>query len=138
MDDFSNIRGFGQGIDIPFSDVRRTYWQLDSKMVKAPSLLLLLGCQSGLIRADFQAHNINEDIAIGTPLLRVNASDADIRFSVSDDHFAVDSNGVISSNKRMDADGNNGYYEFRVTMTVPVRIYTKNTNDEEPRFSQQV
>jgi len=68
----------------------------------------------------------------------VNASDADIRFSVSDDHFAVDSNGVISSNKRLDADGNNGYYEFRVTMTVPVRIYTKNTNDEEPRFSQQV
>lgn len=107
-------------------------------MVKAPSLLLLLGCQSGLLQADFQAHNINEDIAVGTPLLRVNASDDDIRFSVSDDHFAVDSNGVISSNKRLDADGNNGYYEFRVTMTVPVRIYTKNTNDEEPRFSQQV
>ena len=108
------------------------------KLVKASSLLLLLCCRCELIQADFQAHNINEDIAIGTPLLRVNASDADIRFSVSDDHFAVDSNGVISSNKRLDADGNNGYYEFRVTMTVPVRIYTKNTNDEEPCFSQQV
>ena len=113
-------------------------------MVKASSLLLLLGCQSGLIRADFQAHNINEDIAIGTPILRVNPSDADITtpsditYSVSDSHFAVDSDGVISSNKRLEADGNNGYYEFSVTMTVPVRIYTKNTNDEEPHFSQQV
>ena len=68
----------------------------------------------------------------------MNASDADITYSVSDDHFSVDSNGVLSSNKRLDADSNDGYYEFRVTMTVPVRIYTKNTNDEEPRFSQQV
>ena len=79
-----------------------------------------------------------ENIAIDTPILRVNASDADITYSVSDDHFSVDSSGVISSNKRLDADSNDGYYEFRVTMTVPVRIYTKNTNDEEPRFSQQV
>ena len=110
-------------------------------MVKASSLLLLLGCQSGLIRADFQAHNINEDIAIGTPILRVNPSDvipSEVFYSVSNSNFAVDSDGVISSNKRLEADGNNGYYEFSVTMTVPVRIYTKNTNDEEPHFSQQV
>ena len=107
------------------------------KLVESSSLLLL-ACQSGMMSGDFQAHDINEDIAIGTPILRVNASDADITYSVSDDHFSVDSNGVISSNKRLDADSNDGYYEFRVTMTVPVRIYTKNTNDEEPRFSQQV
>ena len=107
-------------------------------MLEASSLLLLLACQSGLIQADFQAHNIDEDIAIGTPILKVNALDADIRYSVSNDYFAVDSDGVISSNRRLDADSNDGYYEFLVTMTVPVRIYTKNTNDEEPRFSQQV
>ena len=107
------------------------------KLVESSSLLLL-ACQSGMMSGDFQAHDINEDIAIGTPILRVNASDADITYSVSDDHFSVDSNGVISSNKRLDADSNDGYYEFRVTMTVPVRIYTKNTNDEEPRFFQQV
>ena len=108
-------------------------------MVEAlPCLLQLLSCKIGPIRADFQAHNIDEDIAIGTPILRLNTSDNDISFSVSDDHFTVDSDGVISNNKRLDADSNDGYYEFLVTMTVPVRIYTKNTNDEEPRFSQQV
>ena len=111
---------------------------LGMKMLEASSLLLLMACQSGLIQADFQAHNIDEDIAIGTPILKVNALDADIRYSVSNDYFAVDSDGVISSNRRLDADSNDGYYEFLVTMTVPVRIYTKNTNDEEPRFSQQV
>ena len=131
------------------------------KMAEASFLLFLIGCQSVVIQADLQAHNIKEDIEIGTPILRyfyitnrywklklfelekhsflrVNASDVDITYSVSNDNFAVDSGGVISNNKRLDADGNNGYYEFLVTMTVPVRIYTKNTNDEEPRFSQQV
>jgi len=108
------------------------------KMVEPSFLLFLIGCQSLVIQADLQAHNIREDIEIGTPILRVNASDVDITYSVSNDNFAVDSDGVISNNKRLDADGNNGYYEFLVTMTVAVRIYTKNMNDEEPTFSQQV
>lgn len=48
----------------------------------------------------------------------------------------------------MDADNNNAYYEFVVTAkdkgepaktgTATVRVYTKNKNDEEPKFSQQV
>ena len=107
-------------------------------MLEAFFLLILLAWQIGLIQADLQAHNIDEDIAIGTPILKVNAMDADITYSLSNDYFAVDSDGVISNNRRLDADSNDGYYEFRVTMTVPVRIYTKNTNDEEPRFSEQV
>ena len=103
---------------------------------------------------DYQAHNIDEDIPIGTSILKVKASDADsgsnadIAYSVSDDHFAVDSDGLITNNRRLDADSNNAYYEFQVTAkdkgepsrtgTATVRIYTENKNDEEPRFSQQV
>lgn len=103
---------------------------------------------------DYQAHNIDEDIQIGTSILKVKASDADsgsnadIAYSVSDDHFAVDSDGLITNNRRLDADSNNAYYEFQVTAkdkgepsrtgTATVRIYTENKNDEEPRFSQQV
>ena len=93
-------------------------------MVKASSLLLLLVSQSGLVGADFQAHDINADLQLAHLSL-----DADITYFVSDNYFSVDSNGVISSNKRLDADSNNGYYDFLVTMTVPVRIYTKNTNN---------
>ena len=69
-----------------------------------------------------QAHNIDEDIPIGTSILKVKASDADsgsnadIAYSVSDDHFAVDSSGVISNNRRLDADSNNAYYEFQVQL----------------------
>ena len=64
------------------------------------------------------------------------------------DHFTVNSNGVISNNKKLDADSNNAYYEFIVTAkdkgepprtgTATVRIYTENKNDEWPKFSQQV
>ncbi|VVD01806.1 unnamed protein product [Leptidea sinapis] len=64
------------------------------------------------------------------------------------DHFSVDSNGIITNNKQLDADNNNAYYEFVVTAkdkgepaktgTATVRVYTKNKNDEEPKFSQQV
>ena len=67
-----------------------------------------------------QAHNVDEDIAIGTSIMRVKASDADsgsnadIAYSVSDDHFAVDSNGNLANNRRLDADSNNAYYEFQV------------------------
>ncbi|XP_073987911.1 neural cadherin isoform X3 [Rhodnius prolixus] len=103
---------------------------------------------------DYQAHNVDEDIPLGTSILKVKATDADsgtnaeIEYHVSDDHFAVDSNGIVNNNKQLDADNNNAYYEFVVTAkdkgepaktgTATVRVYTKNKNDEEPKFSQQV
>ena len=103
---------------------------------------------------DYQAHNIDEDLPIGTSILRVKATDADsganaeIEYSVSDDHFAVDSSGVVSNGKQLDADNNNAYYEFTITAkdkgdlpksgTATVRVYTRNKNDEEPKFSQGV
>ena len=52
---------------------------------------------------------------------QVKSSDADsganaeIEYYVSDDHFTVNANGVISNNKKLDADSNNAYYEFIVT-----------------------
>lgn len=70
---------------------------------------------------DYQAHNIDEDIPLGTSILKVKATDADsganaeIEYLVSDDHFSVDSNGIIVNNKQLDADNNNAYYEFIVT-----------------------
>ncbi|XP_078049941.1 neural-cadherin isoform X3 [Augochlora pura] len=103
---------------------------------------------------DYQAHNVDEDITLGSSILKVKAADADsgsnaeIEYLVSDDHFSVDKNGIIVNNKQLDADNNNAYYEFVVTAkdkgeppktgTATVRIYTKNKNDEEPKFSQQV
>lgn len=103
---------------------------------------------------DYQAHNVDEDIPLGTSILKVKATDSDsganaeIEYLVSDEHFAVDSSGVIVNNKQLDADNNNAYYEFVVTAkdkgepaktgTATVRVYTKNKNDEEPKFSQQV
>ncbi|CAG5097247.1 Similar to CadN: Neural-cadherin (Drosophila melanogaster) [Cotesia congregata] len=103
---------------------------------------------------DYQAHNVDEDMPLGTSILKVKATDADsganadIEYLVSDDHFSVDSSGIIVNNKQLDADNNNAYYEFSVTAkdkgspsktgTATVRIYTKNKNDEEPKFSQQV
>lgn len=70
---------------------------------------------------DYQAHNVDEDIPLGTSILKVKAMDSDsganaeIEYLVADDHFAVDSNGVIVNNKQLDADNNNAYYEFVVT-----------------------
>lgn len=70
---------------------------------------------------DYQAHNVDEDISSGTNILRVKATDADsgtnaeIEYFVSDDHFSVDSSGLIRNNKQLDADNNNAYYEFTVT-----------------------
>ncbi|XP_017766893.1 PREDICTED: neural-cadherin isoform X1 [Eufriesea mexicana] len=103
---------------------------------------------------DYQAHNVDEDISLGTSILKVKATDADsganaeIEYLVSDDHFSVDLSGIIVNKKQLDADNNNAYYEFVVTAkdkgqppktgTATVRIYTKNKNDEEPKFSQQV
>ena len=103
---------------------------------------------------DYQAHNVDEDIPIGTSIMKVEAADADsgsnadIEYYVSDDHFTVNSKGIVSNAKRLDADSNNAYYEFVVTAkdrgepprtgTATVRVYTENKNDEEPKFSQQV
>ncbi|XP_072382275.1 neural-cadherin-like [Diabrotica undecimpunctata] len=103
---------------------------------------------------DYQAHNVDEDLPPGTSILKVKAMDSDsgtnaeIEYLVSDDHFSVDPTGIISNNKQLDADNNNAYYEFVVTAkdkgepaktgTATVRVYTKNKNDEEPKFSQQV
>lgn len=70
---------------------------------------------------DYQAHNVDEDIPLGTSILKVKATDADsgsnaeIEYLVSDDHFSVDSNGIITNTKQLDADNNNAYYEFVVT-----------------------
>jgi hypothetical protein len=91
---------------------------------------------------------------IGTSILKVKAADADsgsnadIEYYVSDDHFTVNSKGIVSNAKRLDADSNSAYYEFVVTAkdrgepprtgTATVRVYTSNKNDEEPKFSQQV
>ena len=53
--------------------------------------------------------------------MKVKAADADsgqnaeIEYYLSDDHFTVSSNGIISNNRRLDADSNNAYYEFVVT-----------------------
>ena len=96
---------------------------------------------------DYQAHNVDEDIPIGTSILKVKAADADsgsnadIEYYVSDDHFTVNSKGIISNAKRLKT-----YYEFVVTAkdrgepprtgTATVRVTTKNRNDDEPKFSQ--
>lgn len=70
---------------------------------------------------DYQAHNVDEDIPIATSILKVQGTDADsgsnaeIEYYVSDDHFTVNAQGIISNNRRLDADSNNAYYEFKVT-----------------------
>ena len=69
---------------------------------------------------DYQAHNIDEDIAIGNTVLRVKARDddvgtnAEIVYSVHDNHFTVDNKGIIKVGTVLDADDNNAYYEFNV------------------------
>lgn len=102
---------------------------------------------------DYQAHNIDEDIPIGTKILQVQATDldqgknAEITYSLNRDEFYIDEKGVIYSNKRLDYDNNNTYQlvvsatdkgEPPLTGTANVRIYTDNRNDESPKFSQDV
>ncbi|XP_076325233.1 neural cadherin isoform X1 [Tachypleus tridentatus] len=102
---------------------------------------------------DYQAHNVDEDISIGTSILQVSASDLDtgknsqIEYSIERDDFTIDNKGIIYSNKRLDADVNNTYVltvratdmgDPPMTGTATVRIYTENKNDEPPKFSQDV
>lgn len=103
---------------------------------------------------DYQAHNIDEDVIRGTSILKVKATDADhgqnaeIEYSVSDNNFTINQHGEIFSNRRLDADDNGAFYMFTVTAkdkgeppktgTATVRVYTKNKNDEAPKFSQDV
>nr|XP_042909299.1 neural-cadherin [Parasteatoda tepidariorum] len=102
---------------------------------------------------DYQAHNVDEDVAVGTSILQVSASDmdqnknAEIEYSLDKEDFTIDNKGVIYSNKRLDADINNTYVltvratdrgDPPLTGTATVRIYTENKNDEPPKFSQDV
>ncbi|KAG0429703.1 hypothetical protein HPB47_023369, partial [Ixodes persulcatus] len=102
---------------------------------------------------DYQAHNVDEDIAVGTSILQVSATDmdtgrnAELVYSLDKEDFTIDSRGVVYSNKRLDADVNNTYVltvratdrgEPPLTGTATVRIYTENKNDEAPKFSQDV
>ncbi|XP_055930136.1 neural-cadherin-like isoform X4 [Argiope bruennichi] len=102
---------------------------------------------------DYQAHNVDEDVAVGTSILQVSASDmdqgknAEIEYSLDKDDFTIDNKGIIYSNKRLDADINNTYVltvratdrgDPPLTGTATVRIYTENKNDEPPKFSQDV
>ncbi|XP_064467310.1 neural-cadherin-like isoform X1 [Ornithodoros turicata] len=102
---------------------------------------------------DYQAHNVDEDIAVGTSILQVSATDmdtgrnAELVYSLDKDDFTIDSRGVVYSNKRLDADVNNTYVltvratdrgDTPLTGTATIRIYTENKNDEAPKFSQDV
>lgn len=102
---------------------------------------------------DYQAHNVEEDIPIGSSILQVSATDldkeknAEIVYTVDNSDFVIDANGIIRSNKRLDADVNNTYVfmvkatdkgDPPLTGTATVRVYTENKNDETPKFSQDV
>uniref|UniRef100_A0A0K0E875 Cadherin n=2 Tax=Strongyloides stercoralis TaxID=6248 RepID=A0A0K0E875_STRER len=94
-----------------------------------------------------------EDVEIGKILLKVTAYDKDsgdngkIFYTVSDDHFMINSNGEIMAKKRLDADQNQErfyIYRFNVTATdkglpskqstAQIHIRTENVNDEKPIF----
>ena len=55
----------------------------------------------------FPIPNVEEDIPVGTSILKVKAADADsgsnadIEYYVSDDHFTVSSKGIVSNAKRL-------------------------------------
>ena len=56
-----------------------------------------------------------------------SGTNAEITYSVSDDHYRVDNKGIIYNRKALDADDNNAYYEFTVTATD--RGMVKSCND---------
>lgn len=102
---------------------------------------------------DYQVYNILEDVKIGTKITTISASDADsgrnaeIEYSIDRNEFSIDSRGNILTSRRLDADVNNTYVltvkatdkgNPPLSGTAVVRIYTENTNDEAPMFSQGV
>ncbi|XP_067136149.1 neural-cadherin-like [Centruroides vittatus] len=87
---------------------------------------------------DYQAHNVPEDVEIGTSILQVSAVDMDqgknseIEYSIDKDEFTIDNKGIIRSNKRLDADIMNTYVltvratdqgDPPLTGTATVRVY---------------
>ena len=102
---------------------------------------------------DYQAHDVDEDVPIGTAIVQVSATDADtgknaeIVYSIDRDEFVIDEKGVIYANKRLDADTKSDYMinvkatdrgDPPLSGSAVVRIYTVNKNDEPPKFSQDV
>lgn len=102
---------------------------------------------------DYQVYNILEDVKIGTKITTISATDldsgknAEIDYSIDRPEFSIDSKGNIITSRRLDADVNNTYVltvkatdrgNPPLTGTAVVRIYTENTNDEAPKFSQDV
>uniref|UniRef100_T1ILH8 Neural-cadherin n=1 Tax=Strigamia maritima TaxID=126957 RepID=T1ILH8_STRMM len=96
-----------------------------------------------------------EDVAIGTELLKVNVvnrpENSDLILSTSNESFLAKWNGgnsvLIITDRRLDADDNNGQYIFNMwakirgtdeTASTTVRVTTLNTNDEPPRFTQSI
>lgn len=102
---------------------------------------------------DYQVYNVLEDVKIGTKIHTISASDADsgrnaeLEYSIDRNEFTIDSRGNILTSRRLDADVNNTYVltvkatdkgQPPLSGTAVVRIYTENTNDEAPKFSQDV
>lgn len=102
---------------------------------------------------DYQVYNVLEDVKIGTRITTISATDldhgrnAEIDYSVDRPEFSIDSKGNIMTSRRLDADVNNTYIltvkatdkgNPPLSGTAVVRIYTENTNDEAPKFSQDV
>lgn len=102
---------------------------------------------------DYQVYNILEDVKIGTKITTISATDADsgrnaeIEYSIDRNEFSIDSRGNIMTSRRLDADVNNTYVltvkatdkgSPPLSGTAVVRVYTENTNDEAPKFSQDV
>lgn len=102
---------------------------------------------------DYQVYGILEDVKIGTKITNILASDSDsgknseIDYSLDRPEFTIDSRGNIITSRRLDADVNNTYVltvkatdrgNPPLSGTAVVRIYTENTNDEAPKFSQDV
>lgn len=102
---------------------------------------------------DYQVYGVLEDVKIGTKITNISATDADsgrnaeIEYSLDRNEFSIDSRGNIMTSRRLDADVNNTYVltvkatdkgNPPLTGTAVVRVYTENTNDEPPKFSQDV
>lgn len=102
---------------------------------------------------DYQVYGILEDVKIGTLIKTVKAIDPDsgkngeIEYSLDRNEFSIDSKGNIMTSRRLDADVNNTYVltvkatdkgSPPLSGTAVVRIYTENTNDEAPKFNQDI